>query len=214
MLDFITLKSSSSGLVANNLLQCWHQSFTTLRAKVTCWDWAASLCRPAAAELLPELGDAVEVVPPADTVVPEGMLTMTWPCDRGTTEEFTPAGLLNKFCRRAKQALFYSCIFYLTPQILISPTDYSTNWAKKKSQISHLKSYHTVVAAEIAYAPIWHSQVILRVGWSFTAVALNLNTWEWNREEKVIYATLSPTADGFALRKENQRFWMTRQSTH
>lgn len=44
---------------------------------MTCWDWAASLCRPAAAELLMELGDTVEVVPPADTVAPEGMLTMT-----------------------------------------------------------------------------------------------------------------------------------------
>lgn len=64
----------------------------------TCWDWAASLWSPAAAELLTELGETVEVVlPAAETVAPEGMLTITWPCDRGTTEEFIPVGLLNKF---------------------------------------------------------------------------------------------------------------------
>lgn len=44
---------------------------------MTCWDWAASLWSPAAAELLMELGDTVEVVPPAETAAPEGMLTIT-----------------------------------------------------------------------------------------------------------------------------------------
>lgn len=64
---------------------------------MTCWHWAANLWSPAAAEVLVELGDTVEVVPLAETTVPEGMLTTTWPCDWGTTEEFGPAGLLNRF---------------------------------------------------------------------------------------------------------------------
>lgn len=109
-----------------------------------------------------------------------------------------------------KEPYFTAVYFTQHPKYLIY---YSINRAKKKSQISHLKSYHTVVAAEIAYAPIWHSQVILRVGWSFTAVALNLNTWEWNREEKVIYSTWSPPADSFAPCIQTQRFCMTGQST-
>lgn len=53
--------------------------FTTERVKVTCWHWAANLWSPAAAEVLVELGDTVEVVTLAETTVPEGMLTMTWP---------------------------------------------------------------------------------------------------------------------------------------
>ena len=48
-----------------------------------------------------EVGETAEVLPPpADTVEPVGMLTITWPWDKGTTEEFIPAGLLNKFWKK------------------------------------------------------------------------------------------------------------------
>lgn len=51
-----------------------------------------------------EVGETAEVLPPpADTVEPLGMLTITWPWDKGTTEEFIPVGLLNKFWKKEKK---------------------------------------------------------------------------------------------------------------
>lgn len=45
-----------------------------------------------------EVGDTAGVFPPpAEPAEPVGMLTITWPWDKGTTEEFIPVGLLNKF---------------------------------------------------------------------------------------------------------------------
>lgn len=47
------------------------------------------------------VGDTAGVLPPpADADEPVGMLTITWPWDKGTTEEFIPVGLLNKFWKK------------------------------------------------------------------------------------------------------------------
>lgn len=77
-----------------------------------------------------ELGETVEVVPPADTVAPEGMLTMIWPWDKGTTEEFIPAGLLNKFCGEAIEEEITFC--------------------NRKTHLSDLRQYFAILLTELS----------------------------------------------------------------